>query len=173
MNKKFTLREFPLDEIDMLNKITSQFKNWDYINIEQEDLVQECLIKLLEDWEKWENIRNTATSSTLMYVALRNYSIKVWNKEVKKQLPYDKETLDNIITRAMKQQTGIIYDVYEEDLSPIQKEYIAQSYSEGQVLLKKEIKEQLKMTQSEMIIAEEKIKTAARFQIKSETRGIL
>ena len=83
MNNKFTLREFPLDEIDMLNSILTNFKNWDYINIEQEDLVQEVLIKLLEDWEKWENIRNTATSSTLIYTALRNYSIKVWNREIK------------------------------------------------------------------------------------------
>lgn len=172
MSATFKLREFPIDEINLLNKITSQFKNWDFVNIEQEDLVQEVLIKLLDNWDKWEMIRDNATSSSLIYISLKNYSIKVWNSEIKKQLPFSTEDIADTIQRLLKTDSGILVEAYFE-LSEGQQQYINEVYTPNRTYTKTSVKEKYGLSWSEVKQAELKITNAARFTMSQEMRGRL
>lgn len=167
---KWQLQEFPIDEMAMLQKITSQFNNWGLINIEQDDLIQEVLIKLLEDWTKWETLRNNSTSSTLMYIALKNKAHSVWNSEIKKQLPYSEEDIKTMIKKEILSGGGIVYQTFLQ-LSTKQQNYITDVYGKNRTYTKTSIKEKYELTWSQVKIAELKITNSARFAIKLTTRG--
>ena len=171
MTKEWQLQEFPLDEIAMLNKITSKFNNWKYINMEQEDLVQEVILKLLQNKERWMELREKSTSSTLIYYALKNHANKVWDQQVKRNLSYDEETIAFTIINALNNKDGRIYDLYLT-LPDKSKQYIDKVYCKNREVMKKDIKEELKLTQSEVVITERKITNEARFYIK-DTEGLL
>lgn len=170
MTKKWQLQEFPLDEIAMLNQITNKFTNWKYINMEQEDLIQEVLLKLLENKEQWFELREKSTSSTLMYQALKNYAHKIWDRQVKHQLPYDRETISHTIAEAMVVKTGRIYDLYLTMPDKSQR-YIEKVYSKNRTHSKKSVKEELNLTHSEMVIIEKNITNEARYYLK-DTQGV-
>lgn len=170
MSKEWQLQEFPLDEIAMLKHITNRFTNWKYINMEQDDLVQEVLLKLLENKERWFELREKSTSSTLIYQSLKNYVYKTWDKQVKQQLPYDREVITQVITEAMRTQEGRVYDLYLT-MPEKSKQYIEQVYSKNRTVLKKDIKEDLNLTHSEMVIIEKNITNEARYYLK-DTEGV-
>lgn len=164
--KEFELPEFPVLEYKLLNTIVQSFQNWQYIDLEPEDLVQEVMVILIEKFEAWEKVRETSKSNSRMKRSLQIYAARVYNNHIRNSLNFEHADLSDLIRQQVRDKIGHCYEYYF-NLPANEKTYIENVYlPEMRTESRSKIADKLNITNSRLNSIELKIKQIARLEMK-------
>jgi hypothetical protein len=154
---------FPEVETKLLNKILTGINLSKYSMLDKDDIRQEVLIWCYENMNKWNELRDKSTTTTLMYRALYNRVLTVLEKDLKTTDLYrhNIEDIREEIIRQLKIKDGSIYDEY---CSTSEKEqvFLSEHYSTIRTVNRRTMKTLLEMTDREMKVASAKLIKIAR-----------
>lgn len=164
------LDAFPIIETKLCHKILADMNLSNLLNLDKSDVVQEILLSLLEDQDQWMKLRNRSTSTTLMYVALKNKIINyidaaTTNSDLAR---HDPKHVIQEVRNQINNQYGNVWDTYCL-LTEAEKDFVKSFYSKSNELTRADLKRVCRLTETQAARASRKVLRTARFDLTYRT----
>lgn len=140
------------------------------MNTEKEDIAQEIILSLLEDEDEWMKLRKRSTSTTLMYVALRNKIIDYIDKSMTSTdiARHSSKEVIQEIQNQLNNEDGNVWRMYSR-LPKAEQDFVKTFYSKANEVSRTDLKHACRVTETQAARASRKILRVARLDITHRT----
>lgn len=160
------LPPFPELELKLCHQILSTIHISKLMNMDYQDIKQEIMIDLLENEEAWMKLRNRSTSTSLIYVALKNKILDFIDKTMNNSdlARHSQKQVNREIHRQLKSEFGSAFFTFLS-LPEAERGFIKAFYNPTNTIKRDELKTIHRITETQAAKASRKVIRSARLDL--------